>query len=145
MNEIIDFRESSARTSYWNIIKIWQGSSAGESARLIPVRSRVRISPLLFFIAFSRVIRSTRVLLENNNRVRFQVFTSPSCSARLPLRKTYPLGVTFSSAQSDEVESSNLSLAIFYCFLTGYSQCASSLREQQSGSVPSFHPSLFVI
>ena len=26
---------------------IWQGSSVGESARLIPVRSRVRISPLL--------------------------------------------------------------------------------------------------
>lgn len=29
------------------MLKIWQGSSAGESARLIPVRSRVRISPLL--------------------------------------------------------------------------------------------------
>ena len=28
-------------------INRWQGSSAGESARLIPVRSRVRISPLL--------------------------------------------------------------------------------------------------
>ena len=27
--------------------KLWQGSSVGESARLIPVRSRVRISPLL--------------------------------------------------------------------------------------------------
>ena len=31
------------------IKELWQGSSAGESARLIPVRSRVRISPLLFF------------------------------------------------------------------------------------------------
>ena len=36
---------------------LWQGSSAGESARLIPVRSRVRISPLLFFCVISRAIR----------------------------------------------------------------------------------------
>ena len=45
--------EHSARADWaeWklnNNIK-WQGSSVGESARLIPVRSRVRISPLLFF------------------------------------------------------------------------------------------------
>ena len=34
---------------------MWQGSSVGESARLIPVRSRVRISPLLFLFIFLTV------------------------------------------------------------------------------------------
>ncbi len=33
-----------------NNIDLWQGSSVGESARLIPARSRVRISPLLVFL-----------------------------------------------------------------------------------------------
>ena len=54
--------------------KLWQGSSVGESARLIPVRSRVRISPLLFFIAYSRGIRSARAFSPNRKMFKISHF-----------------------------------------------------------------------
>ena len=37
----------SSYDAIFNNLDLWQGSSVGESARLIPARSRVRISPLL--------------------------------------------------------------------------------------------------
>ena len=76
--------------------KIWQGSSVGESARLIPVRSRVRISPLLFFVAYSRVILRAQGFQPKSQNV--QDFTFCSFSAQLPLSKT--ILNCFASAQS---------------------------------------------
>ena len=56
-NKTIFSWERPVRRADWAIWQLnsfikWQGSSVGESARLIPVRSRVRISPLLFFIVY---------------------------------------------------------------------------------------------
>ena len=52
----------------------WQGSSAGESARLIPVRSSVRSRLLLFFVPtltgyiyYARVFRNSRISARHRN------------------------------------------------------------------------------
>ena len=55
--------------------------------RLIPVRSRVRISPLLFFIAVLRVIRRDAGS-EEPQSIFAQVFAQLSWNARLPLART---------------------------------------------------------
>ena len=68
--------------------QIWQGSSAGESARLIPVRSRVRISPLLFLLLTSRVIRRLLFFFQRTKSKNVQVFTFFSFYARHPLVQT---------------------------------------------------------
>ena len=71
--------------NFYDIIEfVSQGSSVGESARLIPVRSRVRISPLLFFIAVLRVIRRDAGS-EEPQSIFAQVFAQLSWNARLPL------------------------------------------------------------
>ena len=50
-------------------LAFWLGSSVGESARLIPVRSRVRISPQLF-LCFDTGTRRVPVISEINNPFR---------------------------------------------------------------------------
>ena len=65
--------------------------------RLIPVRSRVRISPLLFFVS-SRVIR--RALFFQNPIGFLEGFLESLLGRTAPSRQNLPIGVTFDSALS---------------------------------------------